>query len=216
MKRCLLVGGGGHARSVLAVARETKRSSIRITGIVDASLPKGTRIDGIPVVGTDSDLEALRKDYSFAFIAVGSVGDATRRTELFALCRKFGFGFPVFVSASAVVDRGAVLGAGTVVMRNAVVNCGSKIGENVILNTACIVEHDCVIADNVHIAPGAVLSAAVEIGEGSHIGTGSAVIQGVRIGARSLIGAGSAVVKDIASGVRAWGNPCVVRDGSDA
>ena len=58
------------------------------------------------------------------------------------------------ISASAVVSRTAVLGAGVQLIAGAVVNAATTIGEGVIVNTNASVDHDCTIGDYVHIGPG--------------------------------------------------------------
>ena len=207
--RILLVGGGGHCRSVLdCLLNQGAYSEI---GIIEREAGGASTIAGVSVAGTDADLpELFAKGWTNAAITLGSVGNPARRHVLFQMLREIGFSLPAIVDPSAVIGRNVVLGEGTFVGKRAVVNTGTKVGRCAIINTGAILEHDCSIGDFVHISPGCTLCGAVSVGENSHIGAGSVVRQQIEIGSNVLIGAGSVVVKDIAGGVKAYGNPCRV------
>lgn len=208
-KRILLIGGGGHCKSVLdSIITCGEYDDI---GIIDNG--SGTGFEGVGVIGNDNDLPMLYKDgWEYAFITVGSVGNTRVRRKLLQLAKDIGFTIPVIVDKTAVIANSSVLGAGTFIGKKAVVNAGSSIGECSIINTGAIVEHDCTIGDFAHISPGAVLCGSVVVGNDSHIGAGTVIRQQIRIGQRVVIGAGSAVVKDIPDDVKAYGVPCKVTD----
>ena len=167
-----------------------------------------TTVAGVPVVGDDSAWPALHaQGITHAFIGVGSLGDASRRRELFARVKAIGFDVMDVVHPSAVIARSAVLGHGVIVLANAVVNAAAVIGDNVIINTGSIIEHDCVIGDHVHVATGARLGGAVRIGAGAHIGIGATVRQGISIGDSAIVGAGAVVVDDVPPRVTVAGVP---------
>ena len=204
--RVVLIGAGGHARVVLDAARS---QGLDVAAAIDMDVSKqGHQIDGVPIVGDERELPALRSTgISAAILGVGSIDVGPRRAELFARIAQAGFQLPVVRHASSVVAPTASIGDGTVVFANVVVNPGTRIGRNVILNTAALVDHDCLVGDHVHISPGARLAGGVRIGEGSHIGIGATVIQGLRIGERVLIAAGAVVVRDVDDGSRIAGVP---------
>lgn len=206
-KKILLLGGGGHCRSVLDCLMSTGK--YEEIGIIDYD--KSASALGIDVVGTDDDLSRLLKEgWTDAFITVGSVGHTALRRKLFALIRELGFSIPFIIDPSAIIARGTVIGEGTFIGKRAVVNTGSIIGECAIINTGAIIEHDCKIDEFAHISPGSTLCGQVIVGKDSHIGAGSVVRQGICIGSNTIVGAGSVVVKDIPSEVTAFGNPCRV------
>ncbi len=60
MKEIILIGGGGHCKSVIDVIEQ--ESQFVIVGIVDKSKLIGTDVLGYPVIGSDSDLESLAKN----------------------------------------------------------------------------------------------------------------------------------------------------------
>lgn len=207
-KKLLLIGGGGHCRSVLdSVLELNTYSEIGIVDNTDCSCL------GVSVVGSDEDLPFLRDSgWSDAFITVGSIGDTTTRRRLFELVKGIGFGIPVIVDPSSVVARDVQILEGSYVGKRAVVNTGAHVGICSIINTGAIVEHDCVVSSYVHISPGAVICGHVTVGEDTHIGAGSVLRQSVSIGSRCMIGAGSVVVSNVKDNVKAYGNPCRIQE----
>lgn len=207
MDSIVLIGGGGHAKSVIDSIKS--EGEWNIIGILDNLEKVGQNIMGIPIIGTDEELSMLYKQgVRFAFITIGSLGNVDIRKKIFNKASKIGFRFPNIIDKSAVLAADVELGIGNFFAKRTVVNAGSKIGNQTIINTGAIVEHDCLIGDFVHVSPGTVLSGGVKVGNDSHIGTNSTVIQYVNIGNQVLIGAGSVVLQDIRDNMKGYGNPC--------
>lgn len=206
-KKLVLIGGGGHCKSVLDAALRTEEYTEIV--ITDPEIPIGTKICGCKVVGSDEVLPELNnKGFEYAFITVGSITDASLRIKLASIARKLGFTFPVIVDTSAVISQFAHVGMGTFVGKNAVINADAVIGAHCIINTGCIIEHECQVGDYTHVSVGSILCGNVSVGKESFIGAGATVIQGVSIGARTIVGSGSVVVRDMLDNVKAYGNPC--------
>ena len=205
-KKLLLIGGGGHCRSVLdSVLSLHEYDEI---GIVDYT---NTSVNGVPVVGQDEDLPNLHKaGWTDAFITVGSIGDAKLRRRLYEMVSDIGFAVPVIEDPSAIIAKDVILAAGCYVGKGAILNAGSSIGKAAIINSGAVIEHDCVIDEFAHISPGTVLCGQVVVGVNSHIGAGAVVRQQIKIGKDVLVGIGSVVVDDIPDHVKAYGNPCRV------
>ena len=208
-KKMLLIGGGGHCRSVADCLRA---ADPEVTlGIVERPGAAPQSAHGIPVVGCDDDLSRLLSEgWTEAVVTLGSVGDPSRRRALFLHLKELGFHLPVVADPSAVIGSNTEIGEGTFLGKRTVVNAGTKIGACAIINTGAVLEHDCTVGAFAHISPGAVLCGEVTVGEGAHVGAGSVVRQQLQIGAGALIGVGSAVVSDIPSSCTAYGNPCKV------
>lgn len=206
-KKLLLIGGGGHCKSVIDSILSTRE--YEEVGIIDNTAE--SIYQGVQVVGRDDDLPLLyQTGWEYAFITVGSIGNTGVRRRLFDLVKTLGFIVPVITDPTAVIAKEVSLGEGTFVGKNAVINSDVKTGLCTIINTGAIVEHDCRIGDFAHISPGAILCGQVNVDKDSHIGAGTIVRQLVSVGHNTLIGAGSVVVKDIQDGVIAYGNPCKV------
>ena len=204
MRKLVLIGGGGHCKSVIdAVLRAKIYSEVVIT---DPVILEGTTILTCKVVGNDDKLPELINDgFTDAFITVGSIESAELRKKLFMKSFVLGFNFPVIADPSAVISKNSVIGKGTFIGKNAVINADVKIGANCIINTGCIIEHECVIGDFTHISVGSILCGNVEIGNENFIGAGSTVIQGLKIGNKNIIGANSVVLSNMEDNMKVYG-----------
>ncbi|KJS88812.1 MAG: serine acetyltransferase [Peptococcaceae bacterium BICA1-8] len=206
-KKILLVGGGGHCKSVLDSLLELNEFSE--IGIIDKKENKGKRVLGIPIIGCDDDLLKLFSEgFEYAFVTVGSIGSPNLRMKLFNQLNEIGFEIPNIVDLSARVSHHVKIEKGIFVGKNVVINAGATINEGAIINTGTIIEHDCIIGEFAHIAPGAVISGEVQIGKNTHVGANSVIKQQLKIGSDSIIGMGSIVTKDVEDHIVAYGNPC--------
>lgn len=206
-KKILLVGGGGHCRSVIDSLLELRQFSE--LGIIDKIEKKGKQVLGIQFIGCDEDLPQLfNAGYKYAFVTVGSIGNPNLRIKLLSQLNEIGFEIPTIIDPTAIVSRHVNIGKGVYVGKNAVINSGTVINQGAIINSGAIIEHDCKVGEFVHVASGAVLCGEVQIGNNTHIGARSVIKQQVKIGANSIIGMGSVVLKDIKANIVAYGNPC--------
>ena len=191
MKEVILIGGGGHCRSVIDVIEQ--ESQFKIVGIVDKPEFLETDVLGYPVIGNDSDLESLAKIHTHAIVTVGQIKSADLRIKLFNLVLNAGFVLPNVISPRAYVSKYANIGKGTVIMHNALVNANAKVGYNCIINTNALIEHDSNIGNHCHIATNVVINGSVLVGQESFIGSGSVTKEGIIIDDNSFIKAGSIV-----------------------
>ena len=196
--RCLILGGGGHARVLIDTIQASAVARIAAVLDPDRSL-WGQTLLGVPILGGDERIpELMRQGIRHFVVGLGGVGDNQPRRQLFEQGVAHGLTPLTVRHPSAVCSPKATIGAGSVLYPAAVVNAGAMVGRNVIVNTGAIVEHDCVISDHAHIATGAALGGAVQVGAGAHIGCGATVRQGIAIGEAAVVGAGAVVVRDVA------------------
>lgn len=208
-KKLIILGAGGHARTVLECI---DRSQFEVIGFVDKdSAREGEMVSGFPVLGDDSLPEKwLSKGIDCCIIGIGHLGNAGIRNRLYHKYEAAGFEMIIAVHAAAHVSQNAYVGLGTVVMPGAIINTGAVINNNCIINTGTIIEHDVKISQGVHIAPGCVIAGASSVGVNAFVGAGSTVINGIQIGENSIIGAGSVVISDIPENSLALGTPAKV------
>jgi len=208
--KLLLVGAGGHCRSVIDSINQKQYSDIVI---IDLPENVGKEVFSIPIVGTDADIEKLFKNgYQQAVITVGSIGNPGKRIHLYQILKEIGFQFPVIIDSSAIISKkNVVIDEGVFIGKGVIINTGIHVGCFSIINTGAIIDHDCIIGQFVHIAPGVKLSGEVSIQDNVHIGIGTSVIQSATIGENTVIGAGSVIVSDIDKNVVAFGVPCKVQ-----
>jgi len=187
----ILIGAGGHARSCIDVIEQQGQYQIAgLIGMPDEVLAKHL---GYVIIGTDSNLPELAKNYRYALITIGQIQTAEHRILLYQQALQFGFQLPIIIAPTAHVSRHAVLGAGTIVMHGAIVNAGAKVGNNCIINTLALLEHDAIVEDHCHISTSAILNGDVAVGAGSFVGSGSVIKEGVAIGKDCRVGIGLTV-----------------------
>jgi sugar O-acyltransferase (sialic acid O-acetyltransferase NeuD family) len=194
----LLVGGGGHCRSVIDVIEAGQSDDVY--GIVEREGAGSQSVLGYSVLGSDHDLVDLIGKCSRVHIAIGQVKSSRVREELFDLCRGLGADFPVLLSPKAYVSKRAVLGMGTITMHGSVVNAGARVGQNCIINTLAVVEHDVAIGAHCHISTGARVNGGATIGSGTFVGSGAILHEHVTVGTGCVIGAGAVIDRNIESG----------------
>jgi len=191
MKEIILIGGGGHCKSVIDVIEQ--EGKFTIGGIVDMPELIGKNVLGYPIIGSDSDLEDLSKIYTYALITLGQIRSPEARIKLFNLVKKAGFRFPKIISSKAYVSKHTSIGNGTVIMHDALINAGVRIGENCIINSKALIEHDSKISKHCHISTNALINGGVKIEEGCFIGSGVVTNNSITIKKNSFIKAGSII-----------------------
>ena len=192
MKPILLVGCGGHARSLIDLIESTSEWSVG--GLVGLPDEVGRRVLGYPVIATDHDLPELRSDYELALLALGQLPDPSCRMRLASELASHRYQSPTIISPHAVVSKRAQLGLGTVVGHGAIINTGSIIGRHSIINSACLIEHDSEVGDFCHISTGALVNGGVCIGSGSFIGSGAVLRECLRLPPSTVVSAGKRVM----------------------
>ena len=191
MKKIVLIGGGGHCKSVIDVIEQ--ESKYKIVGIIDKPKFLNSKVLGYPVIGNDFDMKNLAKKFDYALITIGQIKSPSARIKLFNMARDAGFLFPKIVSPLSYVSRHSKVGDGTIIMHNVVVNANSNIGKNCIINSKALIEHDCIISNHTHISTNAIINGGVKIGSKSFIGSNVTTKDNITIPGESFIKAGSIV-----------------------
>lgn len=179
MNKILLIGGGGHCRSVIDVIELENR--FEIAGIIDKKEFLGQDILGHKIIACDDDLEELFKTYKYAIITVGQIKSNATRVKIFDKLKRIGYKLPTIISPLAYVSKHSNVGEGTVVMHHSLVNSNVSIGKNCIINTKALVEHDSIIEDNCHISTASVLNGGVIVKEGTFFGSNATSKEGLII-----------------------------------
>lgn len=194
MESLILVGFGGHAKSVLDCIEKSRQ--YRIIGFTDVTPNRSCH--AYPYLGNDDILkEYYDQGVASAFIALGYMGQSVIRDVLYQKLKRIGFRLPVIADPSAVLAEDATVGEGSFIGKNAVVNTSAVVGKMCIINTGAIVEHENQIGDFTHVSVNSTLCGGVEISDHCFIGAGAIIIQNRKIGKNSVIGAGSVVLRDV-------------------
>lgn len=205
--RIAIVGAGGLAREVAALALDQVRSRLGDVETPVVFVPKdpaeNSSVAGLPTRAV-ADLELDRA----LVVAVGDPALRRRIVEGEAAGRRF-----ARVVADTVRFRGrSEIGEGAVLCDHVVVTDGVVIGRHFVANPHACVMHDCKVGDFVTLGPGAMVAGNVQIGDGAYVGAGALIKQGTpdaprRIGSGAVIGMGAVVTKDVADGETVIGNP---------
>ena len=195
MRKIILIGSGGHAKSCIDVIESC--NDFKIAGVVDKNKNRNETFSGYPILGSDKDLPQLHKKYPYALVAVGQIKSASIRENLFEKLKYIGFELPAIISSKANVSKYAKIGKGTIVMHHALINASAIIGNNCIINSKSLIEHDAVVEDHCHISTGSIINGGVKIGLKSFIGSGVITKQCISIEKRCVIGAGAIIKQNI-------------------
>jgi sugar O-acyltransferase (sialic acid O-acetyltransferase NeuD family) len=170
-KEILLIGGGGHCKSVIDVIEQ--EGIFEIVGIVDKKELVGQKVLGYKVLGCDDDLRELFEKYKYALVTVGQIKSSEIRVKLFSNLDEIGYKLPVIKSPLSYVSKYADIKEGTIIMHHAIVNADAKIGKNCIINSKALIEHDVTIEDNCHVSTGAIINGGVVVKNGTFYGSGA-------------------------------------------
>lgn len=206
-KNLILVGGGGHCKSVIDVAES---AGYNILGILDVHEEVGNSVLGYKVIGTDEEIPQYAEKAEF-IITVGFIKNPAIRIRIYKRIKEAGGKLATIIASTAHVSSYATLGEGTVVMHQAVVNAGVNIGDNCIINTFCNIEHDAMIGNQSHISTGAMVNGDCKVGKRVFIGSQSVLANGISVGEDIIVGAGSVVIKSITEKGVYTGNPAILK-----
>lgn len=203
----VLVGGGGHCKSVIEVAESV---GYQIIGILDTSENVGKEVLGYRITGTDEDIPKYINKAEF-IVTVGHIKSPAIRIALYHKIIAAGGRLATLIASTAHVSRYARVGEGTVIMHQAMVNADARIGEGCIINTFANIEHDAVIEDFCHISTGAMVNGNCLVGTGSFLGSQAVMVNGVSITEGCVIAAGAMVRKNIVKKGVYSDNPAVLK-----
>lgn len=202
-KNLILLGGGGHCKSVIDVAED---AGYKILGILDTPENVGNLVLGHKILGTDDNILDYINDALF-IVTVGQIKDSSLRIRLHEKILNSGGRLATIISKTAHVSKYATIGEGTVIMHHSVVNADARIGKGCIINTFANIEHDVIVDDYCHISTGVMVNGNCSVGKSCFIGSQTVLVNGISITNNCIIAAGTTVRKDlIKSGIYS-GNP---------
>lgn len=204
MKDIVLVGGGGHCKSVIVAAESAGK---HVLGILDKSTEFGKDVlPGYKVIGCDEDI------YKYIDVAefvntIGFISNLPLRLRISDRITKARGWLATIIAATASVSKYSNIEEGTVVLHEVTINAGVKIGKNCIINTAANIEHDVTIGDQTHISTGVMINGDCKIGSRVFVGSGAVIANGIHVCDDVIIGCGSVIIRDITRPGTYVGNP---------
>ncbi len=201
MKKLILIGAGGHSKSV---ADSIDTAKYQLCGFIDEN-KKGIHL-GLPIFGDQIESVPNFREYCY-FV---SIGDVEFRKIWFDRVLEKGLEVINIIDSSAIISSSAKMGIGNFIGKMAILNADSEIGNNNVINTKVLVEHECKVGSHNHLSTNSVINGNVVVEDSVFFGS-SAVCNGqLSIGHHSVVGSGSVVIRPVEPWVTVVGVPAKV------
>ena len=194
MKRLLIVGAGGHGRSVAEAVLAAGK--YELAGFVDDAAPALQQVWHLPVFGDTADLARYREHADAAIVAMGN--NRLREALQHALYAA-GFALATVVHPQAMVSPRAVIGEGGAIMAGAIVGVEAQLGAGVIVNCGAVIDHDGRVDDFGHLGVNAAMAGGSVLGRSAWMQAGSALGYGALVESGRVLGPGEVVNRTINS-----------------
>lgn len=135
----LIIGAGGHGKCCYEIAE--RMNCFDLIDFVDDNV---TSVFTKSVVGKQTDLKDLRRQYDCAFVAIGN---NLIRKEISQEIKKFGFKLVNLIDPKAFVSSYANLGKGIVIFPNAAIETESHIEDGCVISANSVVHHNAKIKE---------------------------------------------------------------------
>lgn len=188
-KRLLIIGAGGHGRSVAEAA--LLGHDYALTAFLDdTAKPQQHHLWGCPVWGTTAILADCRGRIDAVIVAIGN---NALREALHRHVHAQGLALATVAHPAAIVSPTATIGQGSAIMAGAIVGTGAQLGEGVIVNCGAVVDHDCVVESFGHLGVNAGMAGGSVLGRSAWMPVGSVLAYGVKVPAGRVLRAGEAI-----------------------
>jgi sugar O-acyltransferase (sialic acid O-acetyltransferase NeuD family) len=174
--RLLVVGAGGHGRSVAEAAQLS--GLFTVVGFLDDSMPAGEMALGIPVLGS---VASFAKHQNVCDQAIVAIGNNSVRDKLMQQLAEAGISLTTVAHPRAFVSPSALVGHGTAIMAGAIVGTEARLGVGAIVNCGAVVDHHATVEDYGHLGVNASMAGGTVLGRGAWMQAGSALGYGVRV-----------------------------------
>lgn len=206
MKKLIIIGAGGFGREVKMLVDQINavRPTYTFVGFYDDGKEVGTLVNGFPVLGNVTDLNAVNEP----LVVVLALGNPVYKKNVVTMLTNPLLSFDTLIHPSVIIGNDAVsIGKGTVICAGNIITCNISIHDFVTLNLACTIGHDTILENFVSLMPGVNVSGEVRLGEGVYVGTGAKIINQLEIGNNTTVGAGAVVSKTLPANCTAVGIP---------
>lgn len=198
----IVIGSGGHSRSVAEAAASSGFSVLALYGLEEGDSGRGY----------EALIESLSNiDFASTELCLG-VGTNFLRNSVHDRIRDMypRVKFSTIVHSSAWVSPSAQVASGAVILAHSSVGANAIMGVGSLLNTGSSLDHDSELCAFASLGPGARTGGNSRIGKRSMIGLQSGILHGRTVGEDTVVGGQSLVTKDIPGLRVAMGTPCEV------
>ena len=187
--RLLVVGAGGHGRSVAEAV--LMLGDFDLVGFLDdGAFASGGDVWGLPVLGPANAFADYAALVSHAVVAIGN---NALRQKMCAQLQAAGFALARVVHPRAIVSPRAQLAEGVAVMAGAIVGTEAVLGQGVIVNCGAVVDHHAQVHDFGHLGVNACMAGGSVLGSLAWMQAGSAIGYGVQLAAGTVLKPGEAL-----------------------
>ena len=185
VKRVIIVGAGGHGRSLAEIVLGS--AGLQLVGFLDDAAATLGKVWDLPVLGATAALASCRFR---AEAAVVGIGNNRVREDLCGRALQAGFELLTVVHPRAVVAPSARIGPGSAIMAGAIIGTEASLGIAVIINSGSVVDHHCTVEDYGHVGTNASMAGGAVLGRGAWMQAGAALGYGVRIATGAVLAPG--------------------------
>lgn len=188
IKGLVILGFGGHARSVADVALSIGYNSLLF---IDENAKLGETFFGHQVL---QKIPAVISDSWEYMPAAGDNFKRQMQTEFINSRQKL---LATIVSNNATIGLGVEISSGCFIAHHVHLGPMVVIGKGCLINTGAVVEHDCIIGEFSHLSVNSTIAGKSRVGNLVLVGAGAVVIDNISVTNKVTIGAGGVVVKNI-------------------
>ncbi len=163
---------------------------------VDRHLVDADRLHGLPLVPWDEVANRFPPADHRMMIAVGYVNVNRLRDERYQQAREMGYRLISYVSPTASLWDGFVLGENCRIGDNVTIQPFARIGDDVFIGSDSFIGHHCVIKDHCFLSARVSMAGHVTVEPYCYIGINATIRNKVRIAQACVIGAGAVILGD--------------------
>jgi sugar O-acyltransferase (sialic acid O-acetyltransferase NeuD family) len=211
-QKLVIVGASNALREINGIVHAINQvtPTFEIVGALDDSVSlHGTRIGGIPVIGSLQSAASLPSDIEFVF-AIGSQKTQLIRDEIFGNLGLERNRFPALVHPKADIDITATVGHGCIVHPGACLGTGSRLDDFSILAVNSALGPDSLVQEFAMVTSLVLILSKAVVGRMAFIGSMTCILEDIQIGNFSRVGVGSVVARNIPDNAIAMGSPARV------
>lgn len=193
--RLLIIGAGGHGRSVAEAADLS--GAFEMVGFLDDGLSVGQTVLMGSVLGSIaslSNLDNLSSCRTSCDQAIVAVGNNALREKLTQQLISVGFDLATVIHPRAFVSPSALVSMGSTVMAGAIVGTEAQLGIGVIVNCGAVVDHHAKVGDFGHLGASACMAGGSILGRNAWMQASCALGYGVEVPAGAVLLPGTALV----------------------
>lgn len=205
-KDIVIYGAGGFGREVHQLIDQinTLKKEYNILGFIDDSVPSGSLVNGLPILGGINFLKKIKKNISVA-IAIASPSFLKNFNSLIENSK---INYPNLIHPSVIFDyKHNQIGFGNIITYNCHLTRNIRMGNFNLLNTRVSFGHDVSIGSFNVFMPNVQISGGVNIKDSNFFGLNSSVLQDLNIGNNNIINACTLLTKNIPDNRKYFGIP---------